>query len=92
MVTIDEYIEELKKKLVDPEPYKFEGTYEYLGNVNTHYGRILIDKINNNSRQFVGEIRDPTSHICIRLSVIGGDRFEETFKKIRKFTESIMWR
>ncbi|MFH1211016.1 MAG: hypothetical protein V1645_03805 [archaeon] len=66
MTTVDKYISELKKKLVDPEPYEFEGIYHYLGKEKTHFGKILIDKNMN----IAGEIRDPNS-MCPKHAVKG---------------------
>ena len=54
MTTVDKYIEELKKELVDPESYEFYGTFYFRGKENKHFGELLIDK----NMDFVGEVTD----------------------------------
>lgn len=61
MVSVDELIKKLKKKLRDPKPYSIEYTYHYLGKECFHSGKLWIDEEKNNKRQIVGEIYDPDS-------------------------------
>jgi hypothetical protein len=62
----DEYMEQLKKGLVNPEPYKIRGTYNYFGRKNHQMGKVLIDE----NMQIVGEIHDPNS-VCPKHIVKG---------------------
>ena len=59
--TPEDYIEKLKREIFTPESnpqlYEFEGSYAYVGQINIHYGTVLID----DNMAMVGEIRDPSS-------------------------------
>ena len=81
MTTVDEYIKELQRELVNPKSYKIEGAYRYLGNENFYSGEFLIGEEISDKRQVVGEIIDYIS-VCKKHAVKGELRLENKLVKL----------
>lgn len=56
-VNREEYLAALQTELIDPKPYKLDGTYFYCDRDNDHHGSIEIDK----EGKIAGIIIDPNS-------------------------------